>query len=272
MLVGELTEKEESNVYISIARLKQLLCDGGKIVSYKGLNESFGHLSARIPGQQKFLITTRGALAFVQPGEIEEVDFEGRKLTKNSPQGAPNEVFLHAEVYKARPEVMAIARTQSFWCEVFGIRMEPVKPVHDFGAMLLGETALFDEPMLGDVAEIGKQMAARLGDKNAILLRGNGNVVLGRSVEEAVVKAVFLDDAARLQYCARTLGEREVRYFTSYEVETHGTAHLRPDRIQRAWDNYLRLASHWLRLTPAPASRKGSKKPTASRTSRRARR
>jgi len=250
---------------ISIDRLRQLLCDGGKIVSYKGLNESFGHLSARIPGQQKFLITTRGALAFVQPSEIEEVDFEGRKLTKNSSQGAPNEVFLHADVYKARPEVMAIARTQSFWCEVFGIRMEPVKPVHVFGAMLLGETALFDEPTLGDVAHIGKQMVERLGDKNAILLRGNGNVVLGRSVEEAVVKAVFLDDTARLQYRAQALGERGVRYFTSYEVETHGTAHLRPDRIQRAWDNYLRLANHWLRIAPAPSVAEKRKKPASRR-------
>ncbi len=250
---------------VAIDRLKQLLCDGGKIVSYKGLNESFGHLSARIVGQQKFLITTRGALAFVEPSEIEEVDFEGRKLTENSPQGAPNEVFLHAEVYKARPEIMAIARTQSFWCEVFGIRMEPVKPVHVFGAMLLGETALFDEPMLGDVAHIGKQMVEKLGDKNAILLRGNGNVVLGRSVEEAVVKAVFLDDTARLQYRARTLGATGVRYFSGYEAETQGTAHLRPDRIQRAWGNYLRLANHWLRITPAPSIRQDGKKPASRR-------
>jgi ribulose-5-phosphate 4-epimerase/fuculose-1-phosphate aldolase len=65
----------------SIDRLKQALCDGGKIVSYKGLNESFGHISARFPGQEKLLITTRGALAFVTPNEIEEVDFKGNKLT-----------------------------------------------------------------------------------------------------------------------------------------------------------------------------------------------
>ncbi|NIS62281.1 MAG: hypothetical protein GTO13_16760, partial [Proteobacteria bacterium] len=134
---------------VSIDDLKQALCNGGKILSYKGLNESFGHISARFRGQEKFLITTRGALGFVKPHEIEEVDFEGNKLTKNSAGGAPNEVFLHAELYKARPEVMAIARTQSPWCEVFGIRMEPVKPVHDFGAILMGETALLDEPLLG---------------------------------------------------------------------------------------------------------------------------
>ena len=227
---------------ISINRLKQTLCDGGKILSYKGLNEGFGHISARIPGEEKCLITTRDALAFVQPQEIEEVDFDGNKLTKNSPGGAPNEVFLHVNIYKARPDVAAIARTQSPWCEVFGIRMEPVKPVHTFGAMLMGETALLDEPTLGDVAHIGEKMIERLGDKNAILLRGNGNVVTGRGVEEAVVRAVFLDESARLQFQARSLGNDAVRFFSNKEMEVLGVAISRPDRIQRAWDNWLKLA------------------------------
>jgi len=240
---------------ISIDQLKQALCDGGKILSYKGLNESFGHISARLPGQEKLLITTRGTLAFVMPSEIEEVDFKGKKLTKNSSQGAPNEVFLHSEIYKARPEVMAIARTQSLWCEIFGIRMEPVKPVHDFGAILMGETALFDEPMLGDIEDIGKKMVKQLGPKNAILLRGNGNVVVGRSVEEAIVRAVFLDESAYLNYMARSLGEKGVGYFSNHEVETHGIALSRADRIQRAWDNYLRLATAGFRLAPVSATR-----------------
>lgn len=227
---------------VSLDRLKQALCDGGKILSYKGLNESFGHISARFPGEKKCLITTRDALAFVQPHEIEEVDFEGNKLTKNSPGGAPNEVFLHTAIYKARPEVMAIARTQSPWCEVFGIRMEPVRPVHDFGAILSGKTALLDEPQLGDVAHIGNQVIKKLGNKTAILLRGNGNVVTGGSVEEAVVRAVFLDESARIQYQARSLGKKAVRYFSKAEIEAHGVALSRPDRIQRAWDNWLKLA------------------------------
>ncbi|MEW6670545.1 MAG: class II aldolase/adducin family protein [Thermodesulfobacteriota bacterium] len=227
---------------ISLDRLQQSLCDGGKILSFKGLNESFGHISARIPGEEKCLITTRDALAFVKPDEIETVDFKGNKLTKNSPGGAPNEVFLHVNIYKARPEVMAIARTQSPWCEVFGIRMEPVRPVHDFGAILMGETALLDEPQLGDVAHVGDQMIEKLGIKNAILLRGNGNVVTGGSVEEAVVRAVFLDESARLQYQAQCLGKEAVRYFSKKEIETHGTALSRQDRIRRAWDNWLKLA------------------------------
>ena len=236
---------------ITTDRLKQALCDGGKILSHKGLNESFGHVSARVPGEDKCFITTRDALAFLEPREVEEVDFAGNKLTKNSPGGAPNEVFLHVGIYKVRPDVMAIARTQSPWCEVFGMRMEPVRPVHDFGAILMDETALFDEPQLGDAAHIGDRMVRALGDKNAILLRGNGNVVTGRSVEEAVVRAVFLDESARLQFQARSLGEDGVRYFTRGEIEAHGVALSRPDRIQRAWDNWLRLAEVGLRVAPA---------------------
>ena len=235
----------------SIDRLKQALCDGGKILSYKGLNEGFGHISARIPGEEKCLITTRDALAFLQPQEIEEVDFNGNKLTKNSPGGAPNEVFLHVNVYKAREDVMAVARTQSPWCEIFGIRMEPVKPVHDLGSILMDETALLDEPQLGDVPHVGDQMIEKLGDKVAILLRGNGNVVTGRSVEEAVVRAVFLDESARLQYQAQMLGKNTVRYFSEKEIEVHGAALSRPDRIRRAWGNWLKLAEAGLQVASA---------------------
>ena len=68
---------------ITTDRLKQALCDGGKILSHKGLNESFGHVSARVPGEDKCFITTRDALAFLEPREVEEVDFAGNKLTKN---------------------------------------------------------------------------------------------------------------------------------------------------------------------------------------------
>jgi ribulose-5-phosphate 4-epimerase/fuculose-1-phosphate aldolase len=93
-------------------------------------------------------------------------------------------------------------------------------------------------------------MIAQLGDKNAIQLRGYGNVVLGGSVEEAVVRAVFLDESARLQYQARCLGEAEVLFFEPDEVQTHGTALLRPDRIQRAWDNWLKLATSGRHLSP----------------------
>lgn len=221
--------------------LKTLLSQGGRIVAAKGLVECFGHLSARIPGEDRFYITTRGALAFVRPEEMETVDLAGAKLTKNSPEGAPNEVFLHAAIYHARPEVQAIARTQSPWCEIFGIRLEPVRPVHDFGAILMGDAPVLDQPILGDAEFVGRQVVERLGQANAIILRGNGNVVLGRSVQEAVVRAVFLDESARLQYHARALGEG-VRYFDAEEVAFNGQALSRPDRIDRAWTNWLRLA------------------------------
>lgn len=107
----------------------------------------------------------------------------------------------------------------------------------------MDETALLDDPQLGDVAHIGDRVVEGLGGKNAILLRGNGNVVTGRSVEEAVVRAVFLDESARLQFQASSLGADRVRFFSRGEIEAHGLALSRADRIQRAWDNWLALAT-----------------------------
>jgi len=68
-----------------------------------------------------------------------------------------------------------------------------------------------------------------------------------------VVRAVFLDESARLQFQARSLGENKVRYFEASEVETHGIALSRPDRIQRAWDNWISLSKAGMRLASVNA-------------------
>jgi L-ribulose-5-phosphate 4-epimerase len=228
----------------AVAPLRQQLSDGAAILGQAGLNQGFGHLSARVPGRELFLITPRKNFKEIGPDEIEVVDFEGRKLTANSAYRAPNELFIHACVYRARPEVASVARTQAEYVEAFGVAGVPIRPTHDFGAILMGPTPVHDEPRLVTTPARGEALVAALGARNALMLRGNGCLVLGRSVPEAVVRAVFLEESARLQYRAllirlATNGDGAIRYFDDAEIAELGQDLSRPDRIDRKWRSLL---------------------------------
>jgi ribulose-5-phosphate 4-epimerase/fuculose-1-phosphate aldolase len=228
----------------ALAPLRQQLSDGAAILGHAGLNQGFGHLSARVPGRDLFLITPRKNFTDVAPDEIEVVDFDGQKLTANSAYRAPNELFIHGCTYRARPEVQAVARNQGEYIEAFGVAGVPVRPTHDFGAILMGPTPVHPEPRLVTTAERGVAFVAALGARNALILRGNGCAVVGRGVPEAVVRAVFLEEAARLQYRAlairlATHGDGAISYFDDAEIAELGEDLGRADRIDRKWRSLL---------------------------------
>ncbi len=228
----------------AVAPLRRLLADGAAILGHAGLNQGFGHLSARVPGRALFLITPRKNFTAIGADEIEVVDFDGTKLTTNSVDRAPNEVFIHACVYRARPDVGSVARTQAEYVEAFGVAGLPIRPVHDFGAILMASTTVHPEPRLITTRERGEAMVQALGDRASLMLRGNGCVVVGGTVQEAVVRAVFLEESARLQYRALLLrqaarGDGAIRYFDDAEVQELGAELSRADRIDRKWKSLL---------------------------------
>jgi ribulose-5-phosphate 4-epimerase/fuculose-1-phosphate aldolase len=228
----------------TVAPLRRHLSDGAAILGQAGLNQGFGHLSARVPGRDLFLITPRKNFTDIAPDEIEVVDFAGHKLTTNSAYRAPNELFIHACIYQARPDVQAVARNQGEYVEAFGVAGVPVRPTHDFGAILMGATPIHAEPRLVTTPERGAAFVAALGERHALIMRGNGCAVVGGSVPEAVVRAVFLEEAARLQYRALTIrlathGDGAISYFDDAEIAELGTDLGRADRIDRKWRSLL---------------------------------
>src|SRR5438067_289980 len=150
------------------ASLRQSLSDGAAILGHAGLNQGFGHLSARLPGRELFLITPRKNFTAIGPDEIEVVDFAGTKLTANSADRAPNELFIHACIYQARADVTAVARTQAEYVEAFGVAGVPIRPVHDFGATLLGITPVHPEPRLMTTRPRGEALVKALGSRASI--------------------------------------------------------------------------------------------------------
>ena len=83
-------------------------------------------------------------------------------------------------------------------------------------------------------------MARLLGDAKALMLRGHGAVVVGQSIREVCILALFLEESAKLQAEAIRLGtpmlmERD-------EAEKIAIRTFKPTSIKRAWDH---LAAKW---------------------------
>ena len=99
---------------------------------------------------------------------------------------------------KSKPRVNAIARIHARVANIFSVTDRKLEPVHNHGSFFAGGVPVFHNAGPDFYSrQLGNQVAHALGDKPAILLRGNGQVTVGRTIPEAVMMAIYLEEAAR---------------------------------------------------------------------------
>lgn len=220
----------------SVDELKQEIEYACKIVERMGLGQGYGHVSVRHPdAPDRILVNAR-----IGPGLVTLKDVLISDLTGNKLEGEgllPYELPMHTCAYRRRPEVTAICRgNPTEYVSVFSVLGRAPRPVHGFGGFL-GEVPVFMKPDLISTEALGEELADCLGQAAAVVLRGNGVMTVGRSLGEAVVKAIFLEESARIQWRASLLGEP--LYFTAEELSRRGNVGY--DHFGRAWNYYKSL-------------------------------
>ena len=217
------------------AQVREEVFAACRVLAGEGLVEAYGHVSARLPGSPHVVVTPRYAPSLVRgPEDLVVVDLDGARVAGDA--DPPLEVWMHTEVYRARPEVGALCRTHSPAATAWSTLGEPLRPVHGFGAFLGVEVPVFPIPFLITDAALGRALAEALGGAAAVLLRGNGQLVTGRRVAEACVKALFLEQSARVHLLARCAGTPRV--WTAEEVARRTGPDVPYDHFGRAWDYY----------------------------------
>ena len=165
-----------------------------------GLAHAYGHCSKRLDAE-RFLVCAPIPMGLVtdQPGTVVPV-------SGPLPEGVLGEVDVHQAIYARRPDVGGICRSMP--PAVMALSTQGVVPAarHGIGAYFAPGPALWDDPRLLRDDDSARRVAEALGDLNAIVLRGNGVVVAGDTLEQAVVLSWFLEDAARLERDVRSMG------------------------------------------------------------------
>jgi L-fuculose-phosphate aldolase len=178
-----------------------------RILALEGYADlTLGHVSGRSDGDGIVQIKRKGvALDEVDPDDVIELD-----LAHDEARLTPDmhlEAVLHSEVYKARPDVGAVVHGHPPFVTAFAATGAALELLTHDSVLFSEGLAVFEETpeMITEVAE-GQAVAEALGDKRAVVLRNHGVLVVGKNVPWAVLTALTLERAVRLQSIARTLG------------------------------------------------------------------
>lgn len=227
-------------MYATHSELIDDLVAANHILFHQGVLDAYGHVSVRDERDpERFLIARHMAPGIVTAGDIITFDLEGNALDANG-RKLYSELWIHAAVYAARPDVRGVVHSHSHAVIPFGVVGTPLQPIFHVASFLGEGVARFDtRERFGDTdllirnMALGRALAEKLGTAPVALMRGHGSVAVGASLREAVYRAVYTEVNAKLQSEALRLGGA-VDYLSPGEVRLRA-ADVDPT-YRRAWE------------------------------------
>ncbi len=211
---------------VNLASLKGDFVAALRIISHEGLSDAFAHLSARVEGGKKMLFMPRKSPALVKSKDLFVVDFD--KLVSQS--------AVHQAVYKARENAGAVIHFHSPAVILLSVVGQTVQPMHNYSAIFYEGVPVFEGTGQVESPERAGEIAQILGAAKAVILRGHGAVVVGQSIREACILALYLEESARLQVETLKLGTP--KFFSRQEAERIAKRTFKPASTERAWEHF----------------------------------
>ena len=216
---------------------RTMLVESARILAVYQLLEAYGHVSVS-QSHDEYLLTPRVGPGLATPESLLCMDASTNEVLSGAAR-VPIEASIHSAIYRARPDVHAIARIHSLSATALSVCGRSLFPVHYLGSILGPEIRVHDVADLVLTGDAGADVANFLSTDAALMLRGNGQVVVGSSIKEATARAYYLDESARIHVAAASLGN--ARPLSDEEVERSKEIWADEVNVDRVW-NYHR---HW---------------------------
>jgi len=222
------------------------LVAASRVLAMHEVLDAYGHVSARSDKHpERFIMSRSLAPALVTAADLMELDADSEPLRRDRRKGFI-ERYIHGEIYRARPEVMAVVHSHSASVIPFGVTRTKLRPIYHMGSFLWSGTPLFDirkvreeNDLLIRDRPLGQALAGSLGQCSCVLMRGHGMTVVGDGVPEVVFRAIYTEMNARLQLQATRL-EGPIE-FLSDEEGRRSTASNR-GTLERPWELWKKQA------------------------------
>ena len=216
------------------------LVAASRILAQHEVLDAYGHVSARSDRHpERFLMSRSLAPALVTAADLMELDADSEPLRGDKRKGFL-ERYIHGEIYRARPEVMAVVHSHSPSVIPFGVTRTKLRPIYHMGSFLWSGAPVFDirkvrkdNDLLIRDNPLGEALAGALGRCSCFLMRGHGMTVIGASVPEAVFRAIYTEMNARLQLQAAKL-EGPIEFLSDEEGERSTVSNR--GTIERPWE------------------------------------
>jgi len=207
--------------------IKKEVLETSKKMSKMGLAAgTWGNISARI--DEHYMIITPSGMGYdiLKPEDmvlanIHDLSYVG-KLKPSI------EFPLHAEIYKARPEINAVMHTHSINASSIAAARKDIPPLLDDMVQIVGGSIRITEYALPGSDQMVKNAVKKLENRNAIILASHGPVCLGRNLDEALITSQIVEKASKVFIDTQAFGgpvclkDEDVNHMRKFYLEKYG--------------------------------------------------
>jgi ribulose-5-phosphate 4-epimerase/fuculose-1-phosphate aldolase len=216
------------------------LVAGSRILAMHEVLDAYGHISARSDRRpERFIMSRSRAPALVTAADLMELDPDSEPAS-GDPRKGFIERYIHGEIYRTRPDVMAVVHSHSPSVIPFGVTRTKLRPIYHMGAFLWSGAPVFeirnqriDNDLLVRDRPLGKALAETLGSCNCVLMRGQGVTVVADGIPAVVYRAIYTEMNARLQMQAMQL-EGPIEFLSDEEGRRSWAAN--SGTLERPWE------------------------------------
>jgi ribulose-5-phosphate 4-epimerase/fuculose-1-phosphate aldolase len=227
-----------------LAELRYELALANRILANENVFDAFGHVSLRHPEDpNRYLLSRSRAPQLVEPDDILEFTLDSKPVSPPSVQ-LYSERVIHGEIFKARPDVTAVAHHHAPAIMPFCIAGEELVPVFHLGASMGAKVPFWDSrDEFGDTnlllvkPEEGASLARALGGHIMVLMRHHGATVVGGNLRQLVFRSIYACRNAEYQMAAKLL--KTVSQLTPGEADMAGAINTQPNATARAWEYWV---------------------------------
>jgi L-fuculose-phosphate aldolase len=193
---------------MQLNELKQRLIDAGRILENADQGDlTRGHVSIRLPDDPTHFIMKPHSYGLdeITLENIVLCNLEGEKVGGGGRKHS--EVYIHSEIYKARPDVNSVIHTHPTYAVALSATGKALESISQPAVAFSDGLPYFTEAIdLIRSQDLGKAVATALGSCKAVLMRNHGAAIVGSNVEESTILAIMLDNACQIQLAAMAAG------------------------------------------------------------------
>jgi ribulose-5-phosphate 4-epimerase/fuculose-1-phosphate aldolase len=216
------------------------LVAGSRILAMHEVLDAYGHISARSDRRpERFIMSRSRAPALVTAADLMELGPDSEPAS-GDPRKGFIERYIHGEIYRTRPDVMAVVHSHSPSVIPFGVTRTKLRPIYHMGAFLWSGAPVFeirnqrkDNDLLVRDRPLGKALAETLGSGSCVLMRGHGMTVVADGIPAVVYRAIYTEMNARLQMQAMQL-EGPIEFLSDEEGRRSWAAN--SGTLERPWE------------------------------------
>lgn len=168
---------------------------------------TWGNVSARV---DDCLVITPSGMDYtnLEPSDLPLLDMAGKVIQGD--KRPSTETPLHRTIYQHRPDINAIVHTHSPYAAALSVARQPLPPILEELAQLIGGEVRVAEYALPGTQELAERVVEALGDGMAALLPNHGLAGVGRNIKEALLVCEIVEKGAFVFCCARMAGQPSV--------------------------------------------------------------